>query len=412
MISLLPALLLGLGASAVASEQAVDVRRVSLHAESSKGCAGIPHPKGGRELWISGERTVDRMAHFWVLDQARSYARGRASVRYRVNSGALRVDSELAPDLGSEVVRIRVEDPIEEGYLRIYLPDVSLPCERRIRYRVRELPPGRTDLAALERFDALLHEATEVGYDSRFDESMALLRAAIELNSDDPAPYWMMARTRYLQLEDAADHLSTRERVRGYREAEKWADRAVALAPDRPEGYLWQGILRGRMATAMGNMRMAMNGMLGGRGPAWLAETLVKAVSLEEEYRFFGYSTHGNALHALAQFYRLAPDAWYMAAVGTRGDIERAVDLSREAVAAQPVRIEFRKGLAVALLCRGREEDRRAAEAELLKLLELPAITPIDRIDHTHANLLLRGAIPNVCWYSRDAVREVTAWAR
>jgi tetratricopeptide (TPR) repeat protein len=411
VIGLLTALLLGLGPGAAAADHPVDARRVSLQAKSVEGCAGIPHLQGERELWISGEQGVDRAAYFWVLDQPRSYARRRSTVRYRIGGGVLRVDAELATDLRDEVVRIHVEDPIEESHLKVYLPDVELPCERRLRYRVRELPPGRADLAALGRFDALLQRAEEVGYDSRFDESLELLRAAIELRADDPAPYWMMARARYLQLEDAADRLSIEERLKGYREAEEWADRAVALAPDRPEGYLWQGILRGRMATAMGNVRTAVHGMFGGRGPAWLAETLGKAVSLEEQYHFFGSSTHGNALHALAQFYRLAPDAWYMAAVGTRGDIDRAIALSKRAVEAQPVRIEFRKELAVELLCRGREEDRRAAEAELQALLDIPAITPIDNVDHAHARLLQRDAIPDVCWYSRDALPEATVWA-
>jgi len=412
VIAGLPALLLALGAGSAASAQAVDAQRVSLRVESSQGCAGIPHMHGGRELWISGKRTVDRTAYFWVLDQARSYALGRSTVRYRVGGGILRVDSELDEDLRGEVVRMHVETPIEEAYRSVYLPGVDLPCERRIRYRVRELPPGRADLTVLGRFDALLHRAAEVGYEGRFEESLALLGTAVGLDSDDPAPHWMMARARYLQLESATDRIPMAERLDGYREAEKWADRAVALAPDSPEGYLWQGVLRGRMATAMGNVRMAMNGMVGGRGPAWLAKTLEKAVSLEEQYVFFGYSTHGNALYALAQFYRLAPDAWYMAAVGTRGDIDRAIALSRDAVAVQPIRIEFRKELAVALLCRGHEEDRQAAEAELHKLLDLPAITRIDRIDHEHAKLLLRDGIPDVCWYSRDAAPEVTAWAQ
>lgn len=410
MISLLGALWLGLGPGAAPPGDAADARRLTLRAESSEGCTGIPHMRGERELWISGERVVDRAARFWVLDQPRSYTRGRSTVRYRIDGGVLRVDSELATDLKEEVARIYVEDPVDESHLRVYLPDVELPCERRLRYQVLELPSGRADLAALGRFDALLQQAEEAGYDRSFDESLALLGEAIALRADDPAPYWMMARARYLQLEDAADRLSAEERLNGYREAEAWADRAVALAPDRPEGYLWQGVLRGRMATAMGNVRTAVRGVFGGRGPAWLAETLGRAASLEEEYCFFGYSTHGDALHALAQFYRLAPDAWYMAVVGTRGDIDRAIALSRRAVAVQPVRIEFRKELAVELLCRGGEGDRRAAEAELETLLELPAITPIDRVDHAHAQLLQRDAIPNVCWYSRDRVSETAAW--
>ena len=76
------------------------------------------------------------------------------------------------------------------------------------------------------------------------------------------------------------------------------------------------------------------------------------------------------------------------------------------------MRIEFRKELAVELLCRGRDADRSEAAAQLVALLELPAITPIDRVDQAHARRLIEGSIPDVCWYSRDAVQELAAWAR
>ncbi|MFQ5514695.1 MAG: hypothetical protein ACE5FG_09670 [Myxococcota bacterium] len=384
------------------------LRHVALRATAIDGCPGIPYPRGERELFIDGDHVVDARSRFWELDRAREYRRGTAQVRYRVDTGSLLIVSELSEDLRTEKVRISIETPIEASYLRIYLNEVKLPCERHVSYDLRELGTAKADLEVLARFDALLHEATELGYNERYADVMERLRQAITLIPDDPAPYWMMARARYLELEQQAQTLSKEERMRGYEEAERWADAAVGRAPHRAEGYLWQGILRGRMATAQGNIRVALRGMLGGRGPAWLEQTLRKAVSLQEEYRFFGFSTRANALYALAQFYRLAPDAWYMAAVGTRGDIDRAVALARETVEAQPVRIEFHKELAVALLCRARPGDREEAEQHLREVLRLPAITRLDRIDQKHAHLLMRG-LPNVCWYSRDSLQETAA---
>ena len=52
-------------------------------------------------------------------------------------------------------------------------------------------------------------------------------------------------------------------RARGYAEVEHWADEAVARAPDQAEGYLWQGVARGRIATSAGNLRIALAGMVG-----------------------------------------------------------------------------------------------------------------------------------------------------
>jgi hypothetical protein len=313
------------------------------------------------------------------------------------------VDAELAPGLDREVVRIRVAEPIAPEYLATYLPGVALPCERVTRYSVTRSARGEADLPALARFDAALLEATELLYDARFADAQARLREAMALRPDDATPYWMMARLRYLALEARASALSSAERVAGYEDAEHWADGAVERAPTRAEGFLWQAIARGRIATSRGSVDLALRGWLGGRGPSWLEATMRKAVSLPEDFRFFGFSTRGDALHVLAQFYRLAPSGWYMSLVGASGNLDRAIDLSREAVSLQPVRIEYRKELAVELLCRGSAEDREAARAELAALLAIPAITRIDRIDQSHARILLDEPPAAACAYSRDS---------
>jgi hypothetical protein len=385
----------------------VPVERVQLVATSIEGCAGLVFPHAPRELYIDGNQAVDASARFWELDRPAAYVHGRATRRYRIGQGVLEVDAELSPDLDREVVRLSVAEPIAPEYLATYLPGTSLPCERTTTYTAERRPATRADLAALARFDAALHEATERLYDSAFAESETRLREAMGLRPADPAPYWMMARLRYLALEGRASALSRAERIAGYEEAESWADGAVARAPGRAEGYLWQAIAHGRIATSAGSVSLAVRGWVGGRGPSWLEQTMRKAVSLPEDFRFFGFSTRGDALHALAQFYRLAPTGWYMRFVGTSGDLDRAIELSREAVGLQPVRIEYRKELAVELLCRGADGDSAEARAQLSQLAALPAITAIDRIDRAHALAILHEPSSSVCHYSRDAFREL-----
>lgn len=396
------ALLALLVALAPPAQGAQELERARLQPETVEGCPGVPYAHGARELWIGEDEAVDAAAEFWVLDRPSHFRSGHAEASYRVGEGTLRVESELEPDLASETVRLEEGEPIEPGVRRVYLHGVALPCERRTRYRVTRLEPAAGDLASLARFRELLLEAFELQYDAAFEAARERLEQARALRPADPAPYWLMARLLYLELEQNAAQIPAEERARRYVDVEHWADRAVERAPAQAEGYLWQGVARGRIATSQGNLRVALAGAMGGRGPAWLERTLRRAVELPDRFRFFGFSARGDALYALAQFYRLAPIGWYMRIVGTQGDRERAVELAREAVKTQPVRIEYRKELAVALLCRGAEGDAQTARGELEALLALPAITPLDRVDQAHARAL-RARVPrNICAYSRD----------
>jgi hypothetical protein len=398
------ALLCALAPAVAAAAQPLE--RVKLEAESIDGCAGLPFPRGPRELWIGGGEAVDVATGFWVLDRPTHFRDGRASARFRVGQGVLRAESRLEDDLQTERVHLEEERPIEPAFRHVYLRNLSLPCERLTRYARTRLEPARGDLAELGRFDALLLEAVELQYDSQFTAARGRLEQARALRPAEPAPCWLMARLVYLELEQNADHLPAAERAERYREVEHWADLAVERAPGQAEGYLWQGVARGRIATSLGNLRLALAGAVGGRGPAWLEQTLRRAVELPDRFRFFGFSTRGDALYALAQYYRLAPDGWYMRALGTRGDRTRAVVLAGEAVGMQPVRIEYRKELAVALLCRGAQGDLAEARRELATLLEIPAITPLDRVDQAHARALQQRVPENICFYSRDGFLE------
>lgn len=401
MTALLLVALLGLPpGGAPSTSTGVPLERFALHAVSVEGCAHLPVPRGDRELWLAGPTIVDREGRYWMLDRPVLYEAGRATRRYVVGDGSLRVDAQLSDDLREERVSLRVEQPIGPSFLRAYLPDAKLPCERVTRFSVEPLEPAPGNLAELAAFDAELHAAEELLYDERFAEAEEHLRVALELRPADPAPYWMLARLRYRQLEEGGERPRD-ELLRGWQETEHWADQAVERAVLGAEGYLWQGIARGRLATSQGNLAVAVESVTGGRGARWLERTLERAVSLPDQFRFFGASTRGDALHALAQFYRLAPDGWYMTLVGARGDIDRAIELSHQALRQQPGRIEYRMELAIEYLCRDQQGDAEQAQAQLRTVLGLPAITPTDRLDRRIAAELLSAPPEEPCEYSR-----------
>jgi hypothetical protein len=215
----------------------------------------------------------------------------------------------------------------------------------------------------------------------------------------------MRARVAYLEGEalpanDRAGRLAAFER------AERLADEAVALAPDHGEGWLWRGIARGRITTTQAGLRRALAVLSGERGPAWVAHCFEQAIALQPEYVHFGFSAAGDARAGAAQLYRLLPGAaWAGPVIGVARDLDRAVALAREALAIQPVRIEYAKELGVALLCRsaaGGGADRDEAERVLEGALRLPVRTPYERTDRRHAQELLAGPAERACGYSRD----------
>jgi hypothetical protein len=122
----------------------------------------------------------------------------------------------------------------------------------------------------------------------------------------------------------------------------------------------------------------------------------------------FGFSAAGDARIGAAQLYRLLPaGAWTGPLLGVSRDLERAVELAREAVALQPQRIEYAKELGVALLCRAAESGAPGDDAEarhvLGSALALPVRTPYERTDRRHVAALLAGPAASACSYSRDA---------
>ena len=355
---------------------------------------------------------VDLDARAWRVDEPAVYRRTDAGLvsdeRHRVGDGALRVRLTLAPEADRFRAEVTAEPAGDFGLaLAQYLPGVTLPCDAEGALVLRpEARSGRVPEAAA-RVHALERRATELLYDEHFVAADAALLEAEQLAPHSDTVRWMRARVAYLQGE-ALPAGDRRARLAAFARAERLADEAVALAPEHGEGWLWRGIARGRITTTQAGLRRALDVLRGERGPGFVAECFDRAIALHPDYAHFGFSAAGDARAGAAQLYRLLPGgAWARPLIGVERDLDRAVALAREALAIQPVRLEYAKELGVALLCRsheaGREQDALEARRVLGAALALPVRTPYERTDRRHVQELLVGPTSSACGYSRDA---------
>lgn len=363
----------------------------------------------GASVW------VDLDARAWQIDEPAVYrVEGdvlHATLRHRVGDGAVRVETRVAPGAGHFELAIHPE-PAGEFSLALaqYLPGVELPCRAVGSISLTPAPAtGRRAADAATVYDAI-RRATELLYDQHFARADAALRGAQEIAPDSDTLRWMRARVAYLEGEalPAGDRAGRLER---FTSAERLADEAVALDPEGGEGWLWRGVARGRITTTQAGLSLAMDVLLGDRGPAWTAHCFERAIELGPEYTHFGFTAAGDARLGAAQVYRLLPGGvWARPLLGVTRDLDRSVALAGEALALQPQRIEYAKELGVSLLCRAAvtENEADAAEARrvLRRALALPVRTSYERTDRRHVAELLGSDAERACGYSRDAWDE------
>ena len=392
--------------------------QASLRLERDVAASGCGELIGGVRHELAEARLegadvlVDLDAHAWRLDEPAAYRRAdrrlASDERYRLGDGAVRVRIALDPAAGRFSAEV-LPEPAGDFALALaeYLPGVALPCHAEGRIDLTPVPgPTRRpeDAAAVH---GLLRRATELLYDQRFGEADAALSEAERLDHAAATVRWMRARVAYLEGE-SLDPGDRNGRLEAFARAERLADEAVELAPGEGEGWLWRGIARGRITTTQAGLRRALDVLRGERGPRWVAECFERAIALQPAYVHFGFSAAGDARAGAAQLYRLLPaGAWARPVIGVTRDLDRAVALSREALALQPVRVEYAKELGVALLCRaavqGDRRDLDEAHGVLRHALELPVRTPYERTDHRHVEQLLASDPARACGYSRDA---------
>jgi len=361
---------------------------------------------------------VDADARAWLLDHPLEYegdaARVEARERHRLGDGAIVVRATLDLERSRFQLEVSPEPAGDFGAaLAQYLPGTTLPCRAEGRLEVSPAGDSPSDPARLVRVQRLLHDASEALYGPDFALAEARLAEAQELAPASDTVRWMRARARYLAGEALA--ADDREgRMAAFRDAEAFADQAVELAPERAEGWLWRAVARGRLITTQGSLATALAALGRGRGPAWVAACFERAIALRPSWRHFNYSAYGDALYGAAQLYRMLPDGgWAEPLLGVRGDLDRSVQLAREALALQPNRIEYAKELGADLLCRGarhaRSEDLDEARRVLRGALALPVRTLYEHVDRDHALGLLAAPPERACEYSRDLWHDAPA---
>ena len=231
--------------------------------------------------------------------------------------------------------------------------------------------------------------------------TLKTLEAYVATHPDDPEALWRLSRALYENGEVLAQSVPDAQRLPIYVRAGKIAHHVQEVDPENGEGYLWEGVAMGRIATA--------SGILSQLNTAKPIETLwLTALSKKTVYRMDnGISSFpGDVYNALGQFYRLCPDWLAMQWIaGTRGDIDKSVHYFRLMVKDDPHRLEGLKELGVALLCKGYKQDDAASKQEgrmwLNKAEELPASYPTDVIDHRQIPGILARE-KDACGYSRD----------
>jgi tetratricopeptide (TPR) repeat protein len=334
--------------------------------------------------------------------------------RHRVGEGAIVVRALLDLERSRFVVEVSPEPAGDfAAALEQYLPGTALPCRADGSLETRPGGDSPEDPARIVRLQRLLHVASEALYVPDFALAERQLAEAQELAPRSDTVRWMRARARYLAGEALAPD-DRAGRAAAFREAERFADAAVELAPDRGEGWLWRAVARGRLITSQGGLATALAALGRGRGPAWVAACFERAIALRPSWHQFNHSAYADALYGAAQLYRLLPEgSWAEPLIGVRGDLDRAVGLAREALALQPNSIEYAKELGVDLLCRGARRERGEDVDEGLRVLEgaraLPVRTLYERVDRRHVEGLLGAPPERACGYSRDLWQDASA---
>ena len=280
-----------------------------------------------------------------------------------------------------------------------------------------------SDAQIVQAADALWYRTSRLGLEDGgaaaidgHNQVRRMLEPLVARGSQEPAAYWMIARSEYdlgeiLARTPEEAKKNEVQRLKLYDDIIRLSTICVEkVAPTDGSCWYWVATGLGRRSTAKG----VLNSLFTAKDveKAWL-----KGLSLNPQYKTAGGEPQMNNIrYGLGVFYRMVPDSWLVKLVaGVRGDIRKAVAYFRDAVAAEPYRIELRKELAVALLCWADRDDAAATSAtEGRAILEQilagkfdgPDPRNTDATDKRHARELLND--PSIaCGYSRDGVQDL-----
>ena len=191
-----------------------------------------------------------------------------------------------------------------------------------------------------------------------------------------------------------------------YQEMATLAEAALAQDPDHAHLLFGKGVAMGRLGTTRGVL--ASLSMAGPIEQSW-----TQCMQSDHRYR----SIAGEEMlpcdcaHALGMFYRLVPDSWVVDLIaGTRGSLEKSLEMQQWANTCKPNDISIEKELGVSQLCLGQKKNDNQmvtdGRTNLLHLGSLPVQTPSDTTDQDHARKLLLD--PTLaCEYSRDGQQDL-----
>ncbi len=231
--------------------------------------------------------------------------------------------------------------------------------ENRLRAAERvELGQQWLDARRLERHGRDIEVEDPATAVELYLKAATLFSIVAEEHPELSAAYWRCARV-YWGAGDALPLEEKERRIRYFERAEEWAQRGIDADPECAECMLWKFIAMGRLGTTRGAWTAI-------RRASEMAELLERGIELEPTHADSeNNSTLGNLHYSSAIFYRVLPDWFFMRWIaGVRGDKERALEHSREALSLHPARLDFLIEVGTQLLCLGSTRDDPAQIAE------------------------------------------------
>ncbi len=215
-----------------------------------------------------------------------------------------------------------------------------------------------------------------------------------------------IARSWYQYLEGNEEITDKKERLAIYDKALAFLEEGLEKTPDDPHLHFAKGVLLGRIGTTRGVMASLRSA--DDIENAWLkaleSDYTYGSIKLQEEIPCDTYL-------ALGIFYRLVPDSWLVKALtGTRGDLNKSLEMQQKGVQCSGDRVRNLKELGVTQMCLGTTngddsliEDGRKS---INRYLALSPRTQAEIVDMKHGVALLSD--PTLaCGYSRDGQQEL-----
>jgi hypothetical protein len=170
---------------------------------------------------------------------------------------------------------------------------------------------------------------------------------------------------------------------------------------------LWKFGALGRIGTTRGVVRSV-------RMAPEMEQLLERGIALRPTYKDdFTNSTLGNLYYAGAVFYRVMPEwIWLDWLIGVRGDIEKSLDMIRQATLLDRDRIDYQVEMGAILLCYAERRGAEWARVEGQQVLEAtPDLRPRFRTDEIDLELAARllASRELACGFSRDGWIDIEA---